>query len=597
MFRVLLLAIGVIIAVSLLPVQATQPSAFADPAFAALYNTSNAQQRALLWGSDPLVSLIEPFTGAPGDRRLVQYFDRGRMEMATLGTDERDVTQGLLVREMATGNVQVGYDTFVQGAPAVVPVFSSARAEPDQMLLTYADFANVVHLRAGDRTSGEQRLVDEWIEPGGTVTEQAAPATVMMTIYEEESDHNIPDVFASWFETEPFGSITRREALGLPITEAYWVYSGRGTNGISLIQMYERRVVVYTPDLPEAERYSLTNSGRHYYRWRYGNNALNETTSQARSVRPATQSDAGLTLPQGYTATVLRRDMPELFGMAVAPDGRVALGNPDGTVTFIDPRNPDVRSPFPAVEFLANAVDLTYAGGTLYVVDDAGLHRYIDIDADGRVEAIEDIDTAAFVRESVALAPGPDGSLFYCGLPVNDSATATTTAEASGARTLLTIGAGETSPSAVSLEIDANGPLVVDEDGVIWVINDTGQLIQVQPGTRDTVMLETDVARNNSAPTVVKMLLYRSDGASGDPMTDLIAIVASESGTGGRIVRLHPAQANLSAGTSAPLVSQPGAIVDFITGFDRPTLMATGLDGSLYIYDAGRGALYWIRPA
>lgn len=597
MIRVLLLAIGVIVVVSFLPVEATQPSAFADPAFEELYNRSDSQQRALIWGSGPLVSLVEPFTGAPGNRRLVQYFDRGRMEVATqssgVGTFERSVTQGLLVREMATGSVQVGYDTFVQGAPASLPVFGTAVATAEETQLTYADFAEVVNLRAGNRTQGTERRIEQWISPGGLVTEDPSPVTVLAATYVDETGHNIPDVFVSWFEIQPFGDISHQDALGLPITEAYWVFSGKGPSGVSLVQLFERRVVVYTPDLPEAERFTLTNSGRHYYRWRYGNDALTGSTAQ-RVVIPSSRADAGLTLPQGYSATVLRRDMPELFGLAVTPDGRLALGNPDGTVTLMNPNNPDVRSPFPLVEFLANPVTLAYAGTHLYVVDDAGLHRYIDLDGDGRVDATETISALSFARETVALAPGPDGALYYCGRPVSN-ATQTAGDGIDAPRTLLTIDPDDDSAGPVSLEIEAGGPIVVDDTGIIWVMNAAGQLVQIEPGARNTVMLETGTA-NSDTLEIQSLLLYRSDGASGDPQTDLIGILDGENGRGGRIVRLHPMLADLSTTGTSPRMSQPGAIIDFITGFDRPTLMAAGLDGSLFVFDAGRGALYWIQP-
>jgi hypothetical protein len=592
--RVLLLAIGVVIVVSFLPVQATQPSDFADPAFSDLYNASSSAERGLLWGSGPLVSLVEPFTGAPGNRRLVQYFDRGRMELATQGSGpgagQRSVTQGLLVREMATGNVQVGYDTFVQGTPASLPVFGTASASAQIALLTYADFAQVANTAVGDRTQGVGRSILQWISPGGVVTEGAPPASVMAAVYVEETGHNIPDVFATWFDRRPFGDLSQHDALGHPITEAYWVDSGKGPSGVSLIQLYERRVIVYTPDLPEAERFTLTNSGRHYYRWRYGNDATANPTAQ-RSLVPASQPDAGLTLPQGFRATVLRRDVPDLFGLAVAPDGRLAMGNPDGTVTLLDPANPDTRPPFPLVEFLANPVALAYAGTELYVVDDAGLHRYIDRDADGRVDATMDIDAMAFVRETVALAPGPDGSLYYCGQLADNTLRPVTSAE-NLSRTLLTIDPGADSARPVSLEIEAGGPFVVDDDGFIWVVNDTGQIVQIEPGARNTVVLETGSSGDDLMPTIRSLLLYRADGASGNPQNDLIAIVNGEDGGNGRIVRLRP----MLTERTPSMTSQPGAIVDFITGFDRPTQMAAGLDGSLYVYDAGRGYLYWIHP-
>ena len=69
-------------------------------------------------------------------------------------------------------------------------------------------------------------------------------------------------------------------------------------------------------------------------------------------------------------------------------------------------------------------------------------------------------------------------------------------------------------------------------------------------------------------------------------------------GADGRIVRLQPSRPDDRPGIATPSTgSSPAAIVDFITGFDRPTAMVSGLDGSLYVLDSGRGIIYQIRPA
>ena len=65
----------------------------------------------------------------------------------------------------------------------------------------------------------------------------------------------------------------------------------------------------------------------------------------------------------------------------------------------------------------------------------------------------------------------------------------------------------------------------------------------------------------------------------------------------GRIVRLQPARPAGRDGLASPsTTASPAAIVDFITGFDRPIAMAAALDGSLYVLDAGRGVIYQITP-
>jgi hypothetical protein len=37
-----------------------------------------------------------------------------------------------------------------------------------------------------------------------------------------------------------------------------------------LIQVFQRRVLTYSPDNPEGWQVEMGNVGRHYYFWRYG---------------------------------------------------------------------------------------------------------------------------------------------------------------------------------------------------------------------------------------------------------------------------------------------------------------------------------------
>lgn len=594
--RVLLLAIIVVVGVSFLPIQASQPSAFADPAFARYYRRASDQGQALLWGSAPIVSLVEPFTGAPGNRRLVEYFDKGRMELAVDpaedgGTGPRQrVTEGLLVREMATGSVQLGYDSFVQGEPAEISIFGTTGSIEGP---TYADFANDAGTRAPDLTDDPTARFDRWMSADGTISQRTPPADIRPGDYAEETGHNVPEVFTAWFDSRPFGAVTALDALGYPISEPFWVESGKGERGLSLVQLFERRVVTYTPDLPEAERFSLTNTGRHYYRWRYGNDPDPATARQQRSVAPVADDTAGLTLPEGYRATALLRDAGEIIDIALAPNGRLAVLDTGGAVRLVDPANPDLTVE-PLVDHLANPVALAYAGTDLYVVDDAGLHRYQDIDADGTVDVREDVIRIGYDRASVALAPGPDGALYLSGKPIT---TGGSRAEASSGspRSLVRVGPVSVSESLAPVEIGEAGPILVDDAGAVWLVGSDDRLIQIampDASTRERLTLNS-----LGDDAVVDLLLYRPDGTSGDPATDLIGLVSGAEDDAGRIVRLQPAQSSPTSPVASPEpASRPGAIVDFVTGLDQPVAMATGFDGSLFVLDAGANTVYLIQP-
>jgi hypothetical protein len=55
------------------------------------------------------------------------------------------------------------------------------------------------------------------------------------------------------------------------VSEPYWVRARVG--GVErdvLVQVYQRRVLTYIPDNPAGWRVEMGNVGRHYYRWRYG---------------------------------------------------------------------------------------------------------------------------------------------------------------------------------------------------------------------------------------------------------------------------------------------------------------------------------------
>ena len=59
--------------------------------------------------------------------------------------------------------------------------------------------------------------------------------------------------------------------IGLPLTEAYWSKVKLGGRQVDvLIQIFERRVLTYTPSEPEGWRVQMANVGRHYVDWRYG---------------------------------------------------------------------------------------------------------------------------------------------------------------------------------------------------------------------------------------------------------------------------------------------------------------------------------------
>src|SRR3954463_3493441 len=100
---------------------ASAASGFANPAF----QTQWQQGEALtpnFWGPLQLAheGQNEQYKEAPGGQRLVQYFDKARMELTNPSTGV--VTNGLLAVELISGRLQLGDNTSQPRPPAPIPV-------------------------------------------------------------------------------------------------------------------------------------------------------------------------------------------------------------------------------------------------------------------------------------------------------------------------------------------------------------------------------------------------------------------------------------------------------------------------------------------
>ncbi len=240
-----------------------------------------ATPRTWLWGPGPITGAHrEPYAESPGGERLVQYFDKSRMEINNPAGGQ--VTNGLLVVEMISGRLQVGDASFAEAPPAEQAVAGDpVEANPDGP--TYASFRSVAYptnaTKAPDRAG---HIVTAVLRRDGSVSDDPGLARYGVTIgsYEPSLGHNIPRVFTDFFAQRGLvyeggyrqgQVIDRLFAVGLPISEPYWarVRVG-GVEKDVLMQAFERRVLTYTPDNPAGFRVEMGNVGQHYLRWRYG---------------------------------------------------------------------------------------------------------------------------------------------------------------------------------------------------------------------------------------------------------------------------------------------------------------------------------------
>lgn len=230
-----------------------------------------AAQRTWTWGPDVLAVRQEPYAGSPGGTRTVYYFDKSRMELNDPNGDRTSpwfITNGLLVREMIAGQVQVGPNA---ATPLASPALPLAGDATNNNAVTYAALAGVASLEPGMNAAtwqvgGDITLT---IDAAGNLAGNPALAGAARYAYFEPTlGHNIPDVFWRWLGAQPVDWLY---AVGLPLTEPYWTRATiGGTETWVLVQAFERRVLTFVPTNAPAWQVEAGNVGLHYYAWRYG---------------------------------------------------------------------------------------------------------------------------------------------------------------------------------------------------------------------------------------------------------------------------------------------------------------------------------------
>jgi len=293
--RVLLLLSALcLLSIGLVPLQSapqttptpTQGGTFADPAFQTTWNRTDKPvadgtvKRGYYWGPQPGAEKQEAYEQGTGGARLVQYFDKSRMEINNPNGDKNDpfyVTNGLLTVEMVTGQLQVGDNQFISRYPAQIPLASDT---DDANAPTYATFAKLMGDAA--QASGAVTAV---VDKAGNVTTDASMGNdpgAQIAYYEPSTKHNIPAAFWQYLnQTGPVyvdGKTVSEQinepwfyASGYPITEPYWAHvniAGQPNTPV-LIQPYQRRVLTYVPSAAEGFKVQVNNIGQHYYDWRY----------------------------------------------------------------------------------------------------------------------------------------------------------------------------------------------------------------------------------------------------------------------------------------------------------------------------------------
>jgi hypothetical protein len=242
-------------------------------------------QRSWFYGPGPISEgLHERYAESPGGERLVQYFDKSRLELTNPNSAPDDpflVTSGLLVRELVTGAVQIGDHAVEFVEPAEVPLAGDrTNAWP-----TYAGLAPYVDQLYADRTG--EPVTNVLLADGvSTLTDYTNDSNTVNAAYLSYDGptgpvgYNVPEGFwafmtqagplwdgTAYVDADPL--VDWLVAFGYPISDPAWVnVEIGGTPTWVMVQLFERRLLTYAPEHDEPWRVEMGNVGRHYMEWR-----------------------------------------------------------------------------------------------------------------------------------------------------------------------------------------------------------------------------------------------------------------------------------------------------------------------------------------
>ena len=217
----------------------------------------------------------EIYQDAPDRRRIVQYFDKGRMELTN-----GKITNGLLASELVRGQLQTGDTMFDASPPPDIPI----AGDPGNPGPTYAVFSEKAASLLAKASPQMGTPITTTVAADGTVGAGGAKsgAGPVIAAFDGATRHNVPNVFVDYRNTS--GLLL----IGLAISEPFFAtVPVAGTQRQVLVQVFERRVLTYTAANPDPYKVEMGNVGQHYYQWRYG-------CSNPVNTQPPTATDTGI---------------------------------------------------------------------------------------------------------------------------------------------------------------------------------------------------------------------------------------------------------------------------------------------------------------
>lgn len=300
-------------------------------------------ERTWVWGPAAFTApMHEPYGDHPGDTRVVQYFDKARMEVTYPAADRTRhwyVTNGLLVVELVSGRLQTADNAFDTREPAVINV---AGDPTDPAAPTYATFTT---LRTVPPAAANAPITARLARDGTVIADPALAAygvTAAERVQAWGIDHRVASVFWEYMHSEGLVSVGGQTttgplapdtfyATGLPLTEAYWAtVQVRGIAQDVLIQCFERRCLTWTPANAPEWRVEMGNVGQHYFRWRYGIDTPTEPVpvEHGSTHLPPTPLDAWDVDHDGLTRFRMSNQTPHEMTMRLTGPVNLALTVP-----------------------------------------------------------------------------------------------------------------------------------------------------------------------------------------------------------------------------------------------------------------------------
>ncbi|MEI6046240.1 MAG: CAP domain-containing protein, partial [Chloroflexota bacterium] len=228
-------------------------------------------------------------------------------------------------------------------------------------------------------------VITQSIDKAGTIFTITSPdLSVRTSTYESSTRHNIANVFAYYGNQQGLiwnGSSYVNGLLfypnatyvfGLPITEPYWIRAVVG--GVEkdvLVQLFERRVLTYTPSNDLNNRAEMGNVGQHYYRWRYQESLGRGTNNPITATPTNTPPVSNTPIPTlGSTTTPTNTPVPSTTPIVTATS--TPTPTPIATSTVAPTVTPTPSDPLPS-QWLARFNAYRAAAGLPPVTEDAAL--------------------------------------------------------------------------------------------------------------------------------------------------------------------------------------------------------------------------------